>query len=185
MQIQLLQRIAVLITIVLLGYSTSLSADSFRQGPYCDTLYTNDGKMYLVRIIEELETEIRFSMCGDASASPFILDRTLIKRIGRRDQSQVAPMGAIVAEDPTDPLVKSTRSNLIMSVLANVFMYTIFLTPVGLVLALISVVRGEKLLRKLQNHPFERYLRKRARNSVIWGMLAIIIPILLLFVIGI
>lgn len=147
----------------------------------CDTLFTTDGKMYLVRLLGESNGEIRFTLCDDASGVPYALALSKVQRTSR-PASSPAP---IDPDEPdfSDPLVRKARTAALLGVLASVLIFTVYFSLPALIFAILAVVNGEKLLRKMDHttHAWSRYIRRKARRAVFAGMLAFMLPFLLYF----
>jgi hypothetical protein len=156
--------------------------------PACDTLYTTDGKYYLVKFISQTSKEIQFSMCNDPASTSYTLPLNKVTRTSRTVIPEGASeIGTIPAKDPmySDPLVRKVRSTHTLAVLALIFMFTFYLSPAALVMGIIAVVNGERLLRNTpKDHKYYDYIRRRARKAIILGMLAMLIPFGIYFLIG-
>jgi hypothetical protein len=165
---------------LVLIFPSQLRADTQRSEPPCDTLFTTDGRTYQVRLIDQTTAEVRFLMCDDASATQYTLPLERVQRISR-----TVPTVVPVEIDYTDPLVRRARQSAILGLMASILVFTVYFTLPAIVLGLIAIVNGERILRKINKHPFEAYIRRKARRAVVAGLLTFVIPFVLFFLFGI
>jgi hypothetical protein len=150
---------------------------------HCDTIFTTDGQMHFVQITDEREAAYAFMMCGDPDQRKHLLDRSMIQRVGKcRTPDIKPPAGAIAEFDFYDPMVRKARMYSTMGVLSLLLMFTVLFSVVGLILAIVAIIGGERLLRQAKGHPYEAYIRKKARRAIIFGMLSILLPFLVIFI---
>lgn len=166
----------------------AVALTSHHSEPACDTLYTTDGKYYLVKFISQTSKEIQFSMCNDPAATAYTLPLSKVARTSRTG----LPEGAVAMpedkpRDPmySDPIVRKVRNAHTLAVLALIFMLTFYLSPAALVMGIIAIVNGEKILRSTpKDHKYYDYIRRKARKAIIIGMLSLLVPFALYFVLG-
>jgi hypothetical protein len=180
-----------LILIAFLGCTTQSFARTAAANPAdCDTLYTSDGKYYLVHLISQTATEVQFSLCADASSVPYTLP---IEKVARTSRIVTLPEGATTLDvtatpgDPmrTDPLVRKARNASTLAIIAMILMCTVYLSIPAVIMAIIAVINGERLLRQIKSdHKYGDYIRRKARKAVLVGMLALLIPFGLYFLFG-
>lgn len=145
--------------------------------PECDTLFTNDGKMYFVRIYDVNKKVVEFSTCDAPDEERFTLSMAKVKRVGLNSESEYS----VDIKQRVDPLVKLAKRANLQSIIgaAGIYLLSIFGLP-ALVFLILGIVNGEKALRQLEqqkDHPQASLIRKKSRTAVMLGMLTIIIPI--------
>ena len=143
--------------------------------PGCDTLFSSDGKQYMIRVLETNSDGIIFTTCNEPDGERYSLPKEKIIRVGKSKDGAVTPNNAL-----RDPLVRQARSAMILSIIgvSMLGLFSIFGLP-GLVLLTIGIIKGEKVLRKLaeiKDHPFEKRIRRQARAAILMGLLMLIIP---------
>lgn len=144
--------------------------------PGCDTLFSSDGKQYMIHLLETTADGIIFATCNEPNGERYSLPKDKIIRVGKSTEGNVSSKNA-----SKDPLSRQARSAMIFSIIgvSMLGLLSIFGIP-GLILVVIGVVRAEKTLRKLaqiKDHPFEKKIRRQARAAIILGLLMIIIPV--------
>jgi hypothetical protein len=151
--------------------------------PGCDTLFSSDGKQYMIRLLETNADGIIFATCNEPNGERYSLPKEKIIRIGKSNDGDISSNNA-----RKDPLARQARSAMILSIIgaSMLGLFSIFGIP-GLVLLAIGIVKGEKVLRKLaeiKDHPFEKKIRRQARAAILLGLLMLIIPtsVYLLFI---
>lgn len=151
--------------------------------PGCDTLFSSDGKQYMIRLLETNSDGIIFATCNEPNGERYSLPKEKIIRIGKSKEGDISSNSA-----SKDPLARQARSAMILSIIgvSMLGLFSIFGIP-GLVLLTIGIIKGEKVLRKLReikDHPFEKKIRRQARAAILLGLLMIIIPmsVYLLFI---
>jgi hypothetical protein len=151
--------------------------------PGCDTLFSSDGKQYMIRLLETNADGIIFATCNEPDGERYSLPNEKIIRIGKSKDESISSKNA-----SKDPLARQARSAMILSIIgvSMLGLLSVFGLP-GLVLLTIGIIKGEKTLRKLaqiKDHPFEKRIRRQARAAILLGLLMIIIPtsVYLLFV---
>jgi len=147
----------------------------------CDTLFTKDGKSYLITYHAETKTVLEYSLCNDSTNQHYTLPKKNIKKI--------AFFGGVKKQVKTDvaldPLEKMAKSAMIFSVAGTAGSLVMGILGIGFMIA--GAIRGEKALRKLKDagsHPSEETIKRRARTAVMLPFLTffVSIAIYLLFV---
>ena len=142
--------------------------------PGCDTLFSSDGKQYMIRLLETNSDGIIFATCNEPDGERYSLPKDKIIRIGKSKDGAISSKNA-----NKDPLARQARSAMILSIIgvSMLGLFSIFGLP-GLVLLTIGIIKGEKTLRKLaeiKDHPFEKRIRRQARAAILLGLLMFII----------
>ena len=165
----------IFISFMLLVAPLFLLADTV--SPDCDTLFTNDGKVYFVHIYDVNNKQVEFSTCDAPDEERFTLSMSKIKRVGLNPQGEYKHL----TEKTKDPLVRLSKRASLQSIIGavGVYLLSIFGIP-ALVFLILGIVNGERALRKLEeqkDHPQASLIRKRSRTAVMVGMFSLIIPI--------
>jgi hypothetical protein len=150
-----------------LAILSSVSADTVALD--CDTLFTKDGKMYLIKYFGTTNAKVEYTLCDDDSGQHYTLPKARIIRVAIHPNNQKA------VTRQRDPLERLARNAYIYSLVGavsigilSVFAYTFMI---------IGMVKGEKALRMLKkagSHPSEKKIRRQSRTAIIIGMASLI-----------
>ncbi len=157
----------------------------------CDTLTTVEGKTYLVSNVEELWQELRFTTCDDASRV-YSMPRDRVASVKKAKPPMVLipalpppkpiaapkpnpkPNPKLAPAAPVDSMTRMATKALNLGTIALICSLTIILSPVGLIVGLVSIGRGVEGLNTLKKHPNRRKLRRKLWLAIILGGLAIL-----------
>lgn len=152
------------LAITILAAGTMKASQIRFSGNDCDTLFTKDGKMYLITYHGETNTLLEYSLCNDSTNQHYTLPKKNVKRIGF--------VGGVKKQKKTDfeldPLEKLAKTAMIFSVAGAAGSLVMGILGFGFMIA--GTIRGEKALRKLKDagtHPSEKTIKKHARTAVI------------------
>lgn len=162
-----------LFLIIAMFWSAAAKSSQLRPfGENCDTLYTKDGKSYLITYHGATKAILEYSLCGDSTQQHYSLPMKNVKKI--------AFFGGIKKNEKpgikTDPLEKMAKTAMIFSVAGAAGSLVMGVLGIGFMIA--GAILGEKTLRKLKNkgsHPSDKQIKKHARTAVI-------VPVLTFFV---
>ena len=150
----------------------------------CDTLFTNDGKIYFVKYYGTLNQKVEYALCDDITGQRYSLPVDKVSRIGENKSTKRE------VKHERDELETLARNAYIYALAGLVLMGV--LGVFGLIFMIIGAVKGERALRRLKKigtHPEKNKIKRQAKNAVVLtiasiiGMIALYLFILLLLAI--
>ncbi len=171
-------------------YAQQALASALPLKPNCDTIFTKDGKSYVVQIVQIDSAEVEYYLCDSDNLNSFKLRAVAIERIGYSPQSQRNMERSEFRADPAGKLSYSAMI-LVMIGVGCIALLGIYGLALGLPLMVFGVLRAERALRRLKKKPkrsFDAKTRKLAYASVVIGqgflILTAFLAVMLSWVLG-
>ena len=94
--------------------------------PGCDTLFSSDGKQYMIRLLETKTDGIIFATCNEPDGERYSLPNEKIIRIGKSKDGDQSNKSA-----SKDPLSRQAKSAMILSIIGVSMLVITWLLPIS------------------------------------------------------
>lgn len=136
----------------------------------CDTMVMSDGKSILIKLIKTDDSLVHFVLCNKEQGAVQTAPWTIVRHIRRANGQTVdrqTPMTEPVQESDLMNEAKSVRLLGLLSI------PLLLLFGLGIIVGIITLVKGNRLLKKAEGKPDEKEIRKVAGVGITAAIVAI------------
>ena len=137
----------------------------------CDTMVMSDGSLTLIKLINKDDSFVYFVLCNYEKGKVQTVPWTIVRHIRRSNGEMVdryTPMTEPAQDDSA--LLNEAKAVRVLGILS---IPLIFLFGLGIVLGIITLVKGKRLLKKAKGKPDEKKIREIAGIGITMAVIAV------------